>query len=230
LARWLDQAGRGRHAGGALREDHYFLGLHGLNQDRDAEYVILVGIDGVSAGTVQLTLQGTNYHAPLVNGTAWFRSPPWPFDLSGNCTITVADPQQRAHIYQRTLLECASLHGYVPQPLIIVDRDFHGVEDPYDARLRLAPPPWISNTARLLAARPAPHCLGANAGALTLRATTNLAPPRTASSSTGWWSNLGKWVEVIGDRELVLRHFGGLGRFGFSEAALHRRSCGGVVR
>jgi hypothetical protein len=102
------------------REDHYFLGIQGLNQNRGEDYVILIGVDGVSAGTVQVTLQGTNYSAPLVNGAAWFRSKQWPFD---------------------------------------------GVEEPYDARLRLAPPLWVNNAARVVATRPAPHALNTTSGA-----------------------------------------------------------------
>lgn len=114
------------------REPHYFIGLQGLNQNRQTEYVILIGIDGVSNGLCELEIGDEVATAPVDRGVAVFRSTNWPFDLQTEITITVSKDNGESHSYRRTLIESASIHKYYQQQLLIVDQDFDGIEDQFD--------------------------------------------------------------------------------------------------
>jgi len=122
-------------------EDFYFFGLQGLDQDPATEYVVLIGVDGVSTGSVRITLEGTEYQEPIINGAAVFRSNTWPFDLEGKVPIVVTNNSGSTHTYYRTILEAGTLHEYFQHQFIIVDRDFNGREDPIED----ADPPCSSN-------------------------------------------------------------------------------------
>lgn len=113
------------------QEDFYVFGYSGLNQDRENDYVIMIGIDGVVDGFVTLLVDSIEYTEPIINGAAVFRSQAWPFDLEGKVNITVTDAEQNRHTYYRTLLEAGTLHSYFQTQFIIIDKNFDGVEDVY---------------------------------------------------------------------------------------------------
>jgi len=115
------------------REDRYFFGVNGLNQAPSSEYIIMIGVDGVSSGTIAATINGTQYTQPISNGAAVFRSTAWPFDLEGSIPITVTRIDGTSHTYYRTLLEAGTYWNYFQTQFIIKDKDFDGVEDEIQA-------------------------------------------------------------------------------------------------
>ncbi len=114
------------------KENYYVFGYDGLNQNQYDEYIIMVGIDGVTDGLVSLLIDSQEYNEPIVNGVAVFRSLIWPFDLEGKVSITITDNQQNQHTYMRTLLEAGTYHSYFQTQFLIIDKNFDGVEDIFE--------------------------------------------------------------------------------------------------
>ncbi len=113
-------------------DEYYFFGLNGLDQDRETEYLIMIGIDGVSQGEVSIVIDNIQYIEPIVNGAAVFRSDIWPFDLEGSFQIMVTNDSGNTHTYYRTLLEAGTIHNYYQHQFIIVDKEFNGIEDQFE--------------------------------------------------------------------------------------------------
>ena len=113
-------------------EGYYFFGLEGFEQDREKDYVIMVGVDGVPEGTADITLEGEVHTASIRNGAAVFRSREWPFDMTGRFPITITGPDSVSRTYYRTLVEAGTFHDYFQHQFIIVDVDFDGVEDQFE--------------------------------------------------------------------------------------------------
>ena len=113
-------------------QDYYFFGLEGLAQDREEEYVIMIGVDGVPEGTAEIVIEGSAHAAPIAKGVAIFRSTEWPFDMQGRFPITITNPESVSRTYYRTLIEAGSLHNFFQYQFIIVDTDFDGVEDQFE--------------------------------------------------------------------------------------------------
>ena len=118
-------------------ESLYFLGYGGLNQNASDEYVIMVGVDGVSSGNVAITLDGVQHTRPVTNGAAVFRSRTWAFDMEGRFPIVVTNSNGLSNTYYRTLIEAGTIHNYFQHQFIIVDRDFDGIEDAVDSQVGL---------------------------------------------------------------------------------------------
>ncbi len=114
------------------RDSYYFFGLRGFQQDREKDYVIMVGVDGVPEGTAQITIGGEAHTTSISNGAAILRSREWPFDMKGRFSITITDPESVARTYYRTLIEAGTVHGYFQHQFIIVDTDFDGIEDQFE--------------------------------------------------------------------------------------------------
>ena len=120
------------------RESFYFFGLNGFQQDKENDYVIMIGVDGVPEGEAEIVIDGETHTAPIENGAAVFRSREWPFDMQGRFPITITNAESVSHSYYRTLLEAGTLHGYFQHQFIIVDTDFNGVEDQFEQASRAA--------------------------------------------------------------------------------------------
>ncbi|MYD51171.1 MAG: hypothetical protein F4W93_06755 [Dehalococcoidia bacterium] len=114
------------------RDSYYFFGLEDFEQDRETEYVIMIGIDGMAEGTVEITIDGEAHTAPISNGVAVFRSTEWRFDMQGRFPITVTDAKSVSRSYYRTLIEAGTIHDYFQHQFIIVDTDFDGIEDQFE--------------------------------------------------------------------------------------------------
>ena len=119
------------HDAGA-RDGYYFFGLKGFEQDREKDYVIMIGVDGVPEGTAQITIDGEAHTVGFRNGAAVFRSREWPFDMEGRFSITVTNPDSVSRSYYRTLIEAGTVHDYFQHQFIIVDTDFDGIEDQFE--------------------------------------------------------------------------------------------------
>ena len=115
------------------RQDYYFFGLEGFEQDREDEYVIMIGVDGVPEGRAEIVIDGGTHTAPIENGVAIFRSTEWPFDMQGKFPITITNAESVSRSYYRTLIEAGTVHSYFQHQFIIVDTDFDGVEDHPDS-------------------------------------------------------------------------------------------------
>ena len=117
------------------RETYYFFGLKGFDQDREREYVIMVGVDGVSEGAAEIEILGKTHAEPITNGVAIFRSAEWPFDMRGRFPITITNAIGESRTYYRTLIEAGTFHGFIQHQFIIVDTDFDGTEDQFDLQM-----------------------------------------------------------------------------------------------
>ena len=114
------------------RETFYFFGLKDFQQDRETEYVIMIGVDGVPEGTAHIEILGQGYTSPINNGVAVFRSQEWPFDMQGRFPITITNPESVSRDYYRTIVESGTIHNYFQQQYIIVDTNFNGIEDQFE--------------------------------------------------------------------------------------------------
>ena len=103
------------------RQDYYFFGLQGFEQDRENEYVIMIGVDGVPEGTAAIVIDGGTHTAPIESGVAIFRSREWPFDMQGRFPITITNAESVSKSYYRTLIEAGSLHSFFQHQFIIVE-------------------------------------------------------------------------------------------------------------
>ncbi|MHA2118699.1 MAG: hypothetical protein ACW98J_07255, partial [Candidatus Thorarchaeota archaeon] len=116
-------------------EDFYFFGTEDYSQDITEEYVIMIGVDGVPEGNIAITIDGASYTQPIVRGTAIFRSNQWPLDMEGEFPIVVTDGNGRSHTYYRTVLEAGTFWSYYQHQFIIVDKNFNGLEDQFEASI-----------------------------------------------------------------------------------------------
>jgi hypothetical protein len=113
-------------------EDFYFFGCEGFIQDRDTEYVIMIGIDGLLEGSITIMIDGISYTQPIVRGAAIFRSNQWSLDMEGEFPIIITDINGNSHTYYRTVLEAGTYWGYYQHQFIIVDKNFNGLEDQFE--------------------------------------------------------------------------------------------------
>jgi hypothetical protein len=116
------------------REDFYFFGLKDFEQNKATEYVIMIGVDGASTGSVKITIEGKDHTAALVKGAAIFKSSDWPVDLEGEFPITVTSGG-KTHTYFRTVIEAGTYDSYFQHQFIVVDKNFDGVEDWYQGKI-----------------------------------------------------------------------------------------------
>ena len=114
------------------QETYYFFGLKGFDQDKDSDYVIMIGVDGVPEGAAEIELLGETHTAPINNGVAIFRSTEWPFDMQGRFPITVTNTDGASRTYYRTLIEAGTRDDFFQHQFIIVDTGFDGVEDQFE--------------------------------------------------------------------------------------------------
>ena len=114
------------------REEYYFIGVEDFRQDREEEYVIMIGVDGVPEGLAEITVDDVSHTSSIKNGLAVFRSREWPIDLQGNLPITITNSKSESRSYFRTLIEAGTVHDYFQHQFIIVDTDFNGVEDQFE--------------------------------------------------------------------------------------------------
>ena len=114
------------------KDTFYFFGLKEFEQDREKDYVIMIGIDGVSEGTAEISINGKKYTSPIQKGVAIFKSIEWRFDIQGKFPITITDTNGISKQYYRTIIESGTYHNYFQQQFIIVDKNFNGVEDEFE--------------------------------------------------------------------------------------------------
>ena len=114
------------------REEFYFIGVKDFRQDKEEEYVIMIGVDGVPEGTAEITVDDVAHTSPIENGLAVFKSRKWPIDLQGSFPITITKTETESRNYFRTLIEAGTVHDYFQHQFIIVDTDFNGVEDQFE--------------------------------------------------------------------------------------------------
>ena len=120
------------------RETYYFFGLKDFDQDRESDYVIMIGVDGVPEGAAEIEILDGTHTTPISNGVAIFRSDQWPFDMQGRFPITITNANGESRTYYRTLIEAGTRDGFFQHQFIIIDTDFDGVEDQFDG-LRSSP-------------------------------------------------------------------------------------------
>ena len=121
-----------KHDSGS-REIFYFFGYQDFSQDKNSEYVIMIGLDGINEGRIEIEIEGKSYEEKIQNGVAIFRSNTWPFDLEGKFPIKITNNKNGvSHTYYRTIIEAGTLHNYFQYQFIIIDKDFNGVEDIYE--------------------------------------------------------------------------------------------------
>ena len=114
------------------RNSFYFFGLKGLEQAKERDYVIMIGVDGAPEGTARIEILGEEHTTTISNGAAIFNSTEWPFDMQGRFPITITNAEGESREYYRTLIEAGTIHNFFQHQFIIVDTDFNGVEDQFE--------------------------------------------------------------------------------------------------
>ncbi len=116
------------HDDGA-RDTFYFFGIKDFEQNIENDYVIMIGIDGVTEGLAKIRIGGKEYSSEINNGVAIFKSTDWKYDIQGKFLITITNNKSISRNYYRTIIESGTFHGYYQQQFIIIDKDFDGNED-----------------------------------------------------------------------------------------------------
>jgi len=114
-------------------ETYYFFGYQGFYQNQD-EYALFLGIDSQVARKVSINLGDETHTSALENGCAVFRSKEWTHNMEGVFSIEVTG-NGKTHVYQRTLINAGTPHGYRQQQFLVIDQDFDGIEDLYDSEV-----------------------------------------------------------------------------------------------
>ena len=112
-------------------ETFYTFGYDGFEQGEN-DYSLFVGIDSKFAENITVSVKGKSYDLPLVNGCAILQTSALAPNAEGAILITV-NSFEKSNSYQRSLINAGSYDGRRHQQLLIIDRDFDGIEDLYDS-------------------------------------------------------------------------------------------------
>ena len=113
-------------------EDSYFFGYKGFVQDKATERTVIIGIDCDSkTDSAELFLNGNSYSGVLENGAVVFKISS--FNDTGVADILIhSNSRNRTNTYKRAIMVGGTADNYRHQPILIIDRDFDGVEDLYE--------------------------------------------------------------------------------------------------
>lgn len=111
-------------------EDFYFMGEQNLYQNED-EILIMVGVDSMFTEKINVTNENFSLDLEVINGCGILKTSDIPLNEEMMLTITVSSHDEQ-HTYKRALVHAGNSWGAYRQQLLIMDRDFDGVEDLYD--------------------------------------------------------------------------------------------------
>ena len=111
-------------------EDFYFMGEQNLYQNED-EILIMVGVDSMFTEKINVTSENFSLDLEVINGCGILKTSDIPLNKEMMLTITISSHDEQ-HTYKRALVHAGNSWGAYRQQLLIIDRDFDGVEDLYD--------------------------------------------------------------------------------------------------
>ena len=114
------------------KEDSYFFGYKDFVQDKSTERTIIIGIDCDSkTDSVEMLLNEKSYSGVLQNGAVIFKISS--FNDTGVADILIHSvSRNRTNTYKRAIIIGGTVDNYRHQPILIIDKDFDGVEDLYE--------------------------------------------------------------------------------------------------
>ena len=112
------------------RESFYTFGYQDISQSED-EYTLFIGVDSKFAENLSVVFDNQTYDLPIVRGCALLKTFKIAPNAEGLLSITIHSFEE-SHQYTRALIHAGSSDGKMHQQLLIIDRDFDGIEDLYD--------------------------------------------------------------------------------------------------
>jgi hypothetical protein len=114
-------------------EKFYFMGNKRFHQTEN-QHSFFIGIDSKFAETVTVEFKSHKFEAPVVNGCAIIRTNLLPINSFGVMKINVSS-NLKTNQYERALVFSGDKNGNLHHQFLIIDEDFDGVEDAYDAEV-----------------------------------------------------------------------------------------------
>ena len=113
-------------------EDSYFFGYKDFTQNKNTERTIIIGIDcDAKTDSATMILNEVSYTGNLSNGAVVFNIPT--FNEDGIADIKIySSVLNRTNTYKRAIIIGGTADNYRHQPVLIIDKDFDGVEDLYE--------------------------------------------------------------------------------------------------
>ena len=115
------------------KSTHYIFGRKHYNFSK-TETSILIGADVPNVQKVQIQLNGDWYETDWVNGLAIIQPKDVEVNYRGEAIIRMIS-NNKINEYKRTLFHTGFRTGERISQFLIVDRDFDGIEDPYDKQV-----------------------------------------------------------------------------------------------
>ena len=111
-------------------ENFYFMGEQNVYQNEN-EIVIMVGVDSMFTEKINVTGENFSLDLQVINGCGILKTSDIPLNKEMMLTITISSHDEQ-HTYKRALVHAGNSWGQYRQQLLIIDRDFDGIEDLYD--------------------------------------------------------------------------------------------------
>ena len=92
---------------------------------------MFIGVDSKFAENLSVVFDNQTYDLPIVRGCALLKTFKIAPNAEGLLSITIHSFEE-SHQYTRALIHAGSSDGKMHQQLLIIDRDFDGIEDLYD--------------------------------------------------------------------------------------------------
>ena len=121
-----------KHTDDAI-SDKYFFGYENFSQDKQNEFVIMLGVDCEVAEKVLFRLGDYHQTAEIVNGCAIFRTNKIPTNSRFIAEFDVFDINGSKQTYKRSGNQTAYTRDmYLQHSYVVIDRNFNGIEDIYE--------------------------------------------------------------------------------------------------
>ena len=113
--------------------DSYFFGYENFSQDKQNEFVIMLGVDCEVAEKVLFRLGDYHQTVEIVNGCAIFRTNKIPTNSKFIAEFDVFDINGSKQTYKRAVIKTAYTRDmYLQHSYVVIDRNFNGIEDIYE--------------------------------------------------------------------------------------------------
>ena len=111
-------------------EEFYFMGEQDIYQNEN-EILIMIGVDSMFTEKINVTGENFSLDLEVINGCGILKTSDIPLNKEMMLTITISSHDEQ-HTYKRALVHAGNSWGQYRQQLLIIDRDFDGIEDLYD--------------------------------------------------------------------------------------------------
>ena len=123
------------------KEDSYFFGYKDFVQDKATERTVIIGIDCDSkTDYAEMFFNRRSYSGVLQNGAIVFKIPS--FNDTGVADILIHSVSlNKTNTYKRAIMIGGTADNYRHQPILIIDKNFDGIEDLYEGAIGEPPLP-----------------------------------------------------------------------------------------